>query len=36
MKEQAAAGEITYHLTASSLPSGTYYAQFTRKLVLLK
>lgn len=43
INEQAPAGEITYHLTASSLPSGTYYArlttpssQFTRKLVLLK
>jgi hypothetical protein len=42
MKEQAA-GEISYHLTAPSLPSGIYYAhlttpssQFIRKLVLLK
>jgi hypothetical protein len=43
MKGQVETGEFSYHLSANSLPSGTYYAQlntqdsqFTRKLILIK
>jgi hypothetical protein len=43
MQGQFSAGDFSYHLTASFLPSGTYYAQlntpssqFTRKLILVK